>query len=165
MSTISKSSLISRLWRGLVLEKATVHSASSSYMLKIVKAMDSTLATFRTKSLKAFGNVAISAPDVCKEKIVYDAVLNRILDPSPSVRDAAVEVVGKLLQSPGCIFWNELYKVVSDRVLVDTFNFFFVSLPLSSFFFFIFYFYFFFFFFFFFHIFYFFFKLFFFFFF
>lgn len=77
----------------------------------IAKILDSEVSSLRIKALKSLDE--LSACQIPIHQILHD----KLFDPSASVRDAAVEIIGKSILSDGERL-QECYQSVADRILV-----------------------------------------------
>ena len=68
---------------------------SDAIIGRLLSAMESPHITMRTKSLRSFGNLALVDPTILSVKVVQIQVAHRISDPSPQVRDVAIDLIGK----------------------------------------------------------------------
>jgi cohesin loading factor subunit SCC2 len=66
---------------------------------RIVDASESTQVTLRTKALRAVSLVVAQDPDLFHQDNIRRTIENRMLDSSPAVRDATIELVGKYVVS------------------------------------------------------------------
>ena len=72
----------------------------------------------RTKALKALSLIAAVDADILAQPVVRSAFESRMNDPSPAVRDAAVDLVGKyVVERPGLAV--EYYPQIALRVSVS----------------------------------------------
>ncbi|KAJ3284338.1 Sister chromatid cohesion protein 2 [Borealophlyctis nickersoniae] len=79
-------------------------------------ALDSDVVAIRTKALKALQEIITADPTVLTAGNVKKIIFARLMDHSTSVRDAAIELVGKYLAGSADMA-REYYPVISDRVL------------------------------------------------
>ncbi len=74
----------------------------------------------RAKALRLLGELAMSDPSVFEKLVVQNALTSRIHDPASSVRDVALDIVGRhLMASASKDAMNLYYDAVSARVLVS----------------------------------------------
>ncbi|GAA5984976.1 hypothetical protein JCM11641_005602 [Rhodosporidiobolus odoratus] len=85
---------------------------------RIVDASESAQVTLRTKALRAVSLVVAQDPDLFYQDNVRRSIENRMLDASPAVRDASIELVGKYVVSRPALARQYLPKLL-DR-LSDT---------------------------------------------
>ncbi|KAK9727558.1 Sister chromatid cohesion protein 2 [Basidiobolus ranarum] len=83
---------------------------------KILAALEMSVVAFRTKALKALGQVVVSHPEILSQVNVRHTIGNRLQDLSPAVRDAAIDLVGRYLSQKPEIT-QQYYKVISERIL------------------------------------------------
>ncbi|KAJ7065085.1 hypothetical protein B0H15DRAFT_872762, partial [Mycena belliarum] len=84
----------------------------------ILLALDAPLIFMRTKALRALGQIVTSDPTILAEPNVRHAIESHLLDSSPAVRDAAVELIGKyMIDSPEVA--GDYYNKIADR-MADT---------------------------------------------
>lgn len=85
-------------------EIGTLQNMRSSFnpiLNTIVGALNAPIIFMRTKALKALGQIVTSDPTVLSLPAVRRGIENHLLDSSPAVRDAAVELIGKyMIDSP-----------------------------------------------------------------
>ncbi|KAI8093004.1 sister chromatid cohesion C-terminus-domain-containing protein [Halteromyces radiatus] len=72
--------------------------------------------TFRVMALRALGQIAANSPEIWEEVHLHKAVIQRIYDVSPKVRDAAVELTASYLANQQVISRN-LYEILSSRIM------------------------------------------------
>lgn len=71
----------------------------------------------RTKALKALGQILMSDPTILSQASVRRAIESHLLDNSPAVRDAAVELIGKyMIDSPEVA--GVYYSKIAERIAV-----------------------------------------------
>jgi cohesin loading factor subunit SCC2 len=71
--------------------------------------------TFRTKALRTLGQIILADPDILSLSNVRHQVALRISDPSPAVREAAIDLVAKHIASDP-ILGKEYYEVMRARI-------------------------------------------------
>ncbi|KAF9925061.1 Sister chromatid cohesion protein 2 [Linnemannia zychae] len=82
---------------------------------RILKALEGGSITLRAKSLRALSLIVTGDYVVLSQLNVRKTIALRLQDQSPSVRDAAIELVGKyMLQDPAIC--KAYYEIVSDRI-------------------------------------------------
>ncbi|CED83634.1 Sister chromatid cohesion protein SCC2/Nipped-B [Phaffia rhodozyma] len=92
-----------------------ISNALDSILNAILFSLSSTSVTFRTKALKALGPVLAVDPTILKQANVRRTLETRLNDPSPAVRDVAVELLGKhLIQDPALI--EKYLSLIGERV-------------------------------------------------
>ncbi|GAA5958783.1 hypothetical protein JCM21900_004761 [Sporobolomyces salmonicolor] len=62
---------------------------------RIISASETSQVTFRTKALRGISLIVAQDPELFHQTNVRQSIENRMLDSSPAVRDAAIELVGK----------------------------------------------------------------------
>ncbi|KAJ6584574.1 hypothetical protein B0H19DRAFT_980202 [Mycena capillaripes] len=84
----------------------------------ILSALDAPPIFMRTKALRALGQIVTSDPTVLAHPDVRRSIESHLLDSSPAVRDAAVELIGKyMIDSPEVA--GDYYNKIADR-MADT---------------------------------------------
>ncbi|EIW81234.1 hypothetical protein CONPUDRAFT_165445 [Coniophora puteana RWD-64-598 SS2] len=99
-------------------EIGTIQGLRSSFnpiLNVILVALDAPPVFMRTKALRALGQIVTSDPSVLAMANVRRAIESHLLDSSPAVRDAAVELIGKyMIDSPEVA--SDYYKRISERI-------------------------------------------------
>ncbi|GFS10541.1 nipped-B-like protein [Elysia marginata] len=86
------------------------------YLTQILKVLSETAVAVRTKAMKCLTAVVESDPGILARPDMQKGVHGRFLDQSTSVREAAIELVGKfILIQPDLI--PKYYDMLSDRIL------------------------------------------------
>ncbi len=85
---------------------------------KLVSCVSSDVVAIRTKSLKSIQEILIMKPEILHSPNVYSAISARLSDPSPSVRDAAVDLLSKVLVKGDEESLEKYYRILSERILV-----------------------------------------------
>lgn len=81
----------------------------------VLQALDAPPVFMRTKALKALGQIVTSDPSILSAPNVRRGIEDHLLDSSPAVRDAAVELIGKyIVDSPK--FAADYYQKIADRI-------------------------------------------------
>ncbi|KAL1743690.1 sister chromatid cohesion C-terminus-domain-containing protein [Schizophyllum fasciatum] len=81
----------------------------------VLKALNAPATTVRTKALRALAQIISSDPSILSLDDVRRAIEGHLLDSSPSVRDAAVELIGKyMIESPEVA--DKYYAKIADRI-------------------------------------------------
>ncbi|KAF6755969.1 protein rad9 [Ephemerocybe angulata] len=84
----------------------------------ILAALDAPAIFMRTKALRALGQIVMSDATILSAPNVRRGIESHLLDSSPAVRDAAVELIGKyIIDSPEVA--GDYYQKVADR-MADT---------------------------------------------
>ncbi|KAJ3153127.1 Sister chromatid cohesion protein 2 [Geranomyces variabilis] len=88
------------------------------FFLRIAAALDSDVVTLRAKALKAMQEIFQADPGVLAFGNTRKVIQARIMDQSTSVRDAAIDVVGKFLVAGGSeMLITEYYPMLAERIL------------------------------------------------
>ncbi|EGN98100.1 hypothetical protein SERLA73DRAFT_109431 [Serpula lacrymans var. lacrymans S7.3] len=99
-------------------EIGTIQSLKNTFgpILNVVLlALDAPQVFMRTKALRALGQIVTSDPSILSAANVRGAIEGHLLDSSPAVRDAAVELIGKyLVDSPAVA--GDYYQRIADRI-------------------------------------------------
>ncbi|PCH40319.1 hypothetical protein WOLCODRAFT_67627 [Wolfiporia cocos MD-104 SS10] len=99
-------------------EIGTIQSFKNSFspILNVVlQALDAPPVFMRTKALKALGQIVTSDPSILSTPNVRRAIESHLLDSSPAVRDAAVELIGRyMIDSPK--FAADYYQRIAERI-------------------------------------------------
>ncbi|KAI0290109.1 hypothetical protein B0F90DRAFT_1654815 [Multifurca ochricompacta] len=78
-------------------------------------ALDAPPVFVRTKALRALGQIVTSDPTILTSANVRRGIESHLLDSSPAVRDAAVELIGKyVIESPEVA--GDYYQKIADRI-------------------------------------------------
>ncbi|KAF9059568.1 hypothetical protein BDP27DRAFT_1341215 [Rhodocollybia butyracea] len=78
-------------------------------------ALDAPVIFMRTKALRALGQIITSDPSILVMPEVRKGIESHLLDSSPAVRDAAVELIGKyMIDSPDVA--ADYYSKIADRI-------------------------------------------------
>ncbi|KAI8390911.1 sister chromatid cohesion C-terminus-domain-containing protein, partial [Radiomyces spectabilis] len=105
----------------LLMSKQALYQSFNFLLSQIVACLDKEIVTFRVKALRALSRLAAESPRLLNETRLQTAVIHRIRDSSPSVRDAAIEVIAKYLGGQDNISLK-LYKIVSARIMDTAVN-------------------------------------------
>ncbi|KIK80090.1 hypothetical protein PAXRUDRAFT_833727 [Paxillus rubicundulus Ve08.2h10] len=99
-------------------EIGTVQNLTNSFgpILNVVlMALDSPPVFMRTKALRALGQIVTSDSSILSTANVRRAIEGHLLDSSPAVRDAAVELIGRyMIESPEVV--GDYYSRIADRI-------------------------------------------------
>lgn len=99
-------------------EVGTIQSLRNSFqpILNIILvALDAPPIFMRTKALRALGQIVTSDATILSMPNVRRAIESHLLDSSPAVRDAAVELIGKyMIDSPEVA--GDYYQKIADRI-------------------------------------------------
>ncbi|CAG8727606.1 21248_t:CDS:10, partial [Racocetra persica] len=100
----------------LLATRQALYQNFDTILSRILVSLDTGVVAFRTKALRALGQVVVCDPGILSQVNVRQTIAQRFSDNSPAVRDAAIELVGRYLaQKPEIT--EQYYKVISDRVL------------------------------------------------
>ncbi|KAF8607050.1 hypothetical protein BDV93DRAFT_436800 [Ceratobasidium sp. AG-I] len=81
----------------------------------ILMALDAPAVFMRTKALRALGLIVTKDSSILKQANVRRAIESHLMDSSPAVRDAAVELIGKyLVLSPELV--DDYYPQIANRI-------------------------------------------------
>ncbi|GAN03777.1 hypothetical protein MAM1_0047d03232 [Mucor ambiguus] len=100
----------------LLASRQTLYTSYNFILSEVLLCLDKDAVVYRTKALKAIGKIASEVPEIMEDTRIRASVVQRIHDSSPSVRDAAVDVVAKYLGRLDHVPMN-LYEVVSARIM------------------------------------------------
>ncbi|KIJ14913.1 hypothetical protein PAXINDRAFT_163151 [Paxillus involutus ATCC 200175] len=99
-------------------EIGTVQNLTNSFgpILNVVlMALDAPPVFMRTKALRALGQIVTSDSSILSTANVRRAIEGHLLDSSPAVRDAAVELIGRyMIESPEVV--GDYYSRIADRI-------------------------------------------------
>lgn len=109
-----------------------LRSSFNPILNTVIQALEAQPVFMRTKALKALGQIITSDPEILSavshvllgkyladdvQRNVRQSIEAHLLDSSPAVRDAAVELIGKyIIESPQLA--DNYYKQVADRIQV-----------------------------------------------
>lgn len=86
------------------------------YLSQILRVLSETAVAVRTKAMKCLALVVEADPSILSRSDMQKGVHGRLLDQSTSVREAAVDLLGKfILIRPELI--NQYYEMLTDRIL------------------------------------------------
>ncbi|KAI9101839.1 sister chromatid cohesion C-terminus-domain-containing protein [Phlyctochytrium arcticum] len=86
-------------------------------MLRLLSAVDSDVVTIRTRAIKALQSVFVSDSTILGDTNIRKTIESRMMDSSITVRDAAVDLVGKFLTQAGKPLVREYFPMISARSL------------------------------------------------
>ncbi|KAF8879492.1 hypothetical protein BD779DRAFT_1551796 [Infundibulicybe gibba] len=93
----------------------TLRSSFQPILNIILLALDAPPIFMRTKALRALGQIVTSDATILSAPNVRRAIESHLLDSSPAVRDAAVELIGKyMIDSPAVA--GDYYQKIADRI-------------------------------------------------
>ena len=85
---------------------------------KLISCVSSDIVAIRTKSLKSIQEILVTRPEILNNSNVYQAISARLADPSASVRDAAVDLLSKVLMKGDEEALTRYYRILGERILV-----------------------------------------------
>ncbi|KNC96023.1 uncharacterized protein SPPG_08618 [Spizellomyces punctatus DAOM BR117] len=97
--------------------RQALYESFEQFMVRIGNALDSEVVMLRTKALKALQGVFVADSSVLGYGNMRKLLEARMMDLSTSVRDAAIELVGKFLISGDKQLIKEYYPIISDRIM------------------------------------------------
>ncbi|KAI8340910.1 sister chromatid cohesion C-terminus-domain-containing protein [Chlamydoabsidia padenii] len=100
----------------LLATRQTLFQNLDLFVSKILDCLDKKVVTFRIKAIRAIGEIAAHVPETLDELHIQQAVIQRINDVSPSVRDAVVELLARYLTSRHEVP-TKLYGILSARAM------------------------------------------------
>ncbi|RHZ50276.1 hypothetical protein Glove_502g15 [Diversispora epigaea] len=100
----------------LLATRQSLYQNFDSILSRILVSLDTGVVAFRTKALRALGQVVVCDPNILSQVNVRQTIAQRLSDNSPAVRDAAIDLVGRYLSQKPEIT-EQYYRVISDRVL------------------------------------------------
>ncbi|KAG9123567.1 Sister chromatid cohesion protein 2 [Ceratobasidium sp. 392] len=93
----------------------SLRNAFEPILSAILMSLDAPAVFMRTKALRALGLIVTKDPSILKQLNVRRAIESHLMDSSPAVRDAAVELIGKyLVLSPELV--DDYYPQISNRI-------------------------------------------------
>jgi hypothetical protein len=72
----------------------------------------------RTKALRSLGNIASTDFALLNHPSVFQVMLASAVDPSSSVREVTLDLIGRYVVSGSKDVFNQFYDIISDRILV-----------------------------------------------
>ncbi|CAI2165749.1 3087_t:CDS:10 [Funneliformis geosporum] len=100
----------------LLATRQALYQNFDSILSRILVSLDTGVVAFRTKALRALGQVVVNDPNILSQVNVRQTIAQRLSDNSPAVRDAAIDLVGRYLSQKPEIT-EQYYKVISERIL------------------------------------------------
>ncbi|RKO93743.1 sister chromatid cohesion C-terminus-domain-containing protein, partial [Blyttiomyces helicus] len=97
--------------------RSSLRALTDTFLSRIATALDSDVVTIRTKALRALQQVVLADPAILTVRSVRRVIGARMMDSSASVRDAALELVGRYLGMGDRDLVKEYYGVVADRIM------------------------------------------------
>ncbi|KAJ3009123.1 Sister chromatid cohesion protein 2 [Thoreauomyces humboldtii] len=102
----------------IISERQSLSQSFDKYLQRIGSALDSYVITLRAKALKAMQEIFAADPTVLRFGNVRQIIHARMMDQSTSVRDAAIELIGKFLVAGGSeLLVSEYYPMIAERIL------------------------------------------------
>ena len=98
-----------------LLVRSPLFQSWDNMLSRILRSMSEKQPTFRTKALRALGQIIVADPDILSLKNVQQQVELRVSDPSPQVREAAIELVSKHVASDP-VLGKEYYTMIRGRI-------------------------------------------------
>lgn len=93
----------------------TLRNSFGPILNVVLLALDAPAVFMRTKALRALGQIVNSDSSILAAPNVRRAIESHLLDSSPAVRDAAVELIGKyMIESPEVV--GDYYTKIADRI-------------------------------------------------
>ncbi|KAG2144172.1 uncharacterized protein EDB93DRAFT_1154179 [Suillus bovinus] len=93
----------------------TLRNSFGPILNVVLLALDAPAVFMRTKALRALGQIVNSDSSILAASNVRRAIESHLLDSSPAVRDAAVELIGKyMIESPEVV--GDYYTKIADRI-------------------------------------------------
>lgn len=96
--------------------KKTFMQSFQQFLNKILYVILDTSIAIRTKAIKCLANIVEVDPSILQDKILHMGVGQKLLDPSISVREAAVDLVGKYVLSSSDLI-DQYYDMLAERIL------------------------------------------------
>ncbi|TPX64064.1 hypothetical protein SpCBS45565_g06149 [Spizellomyces sp. 'palustris'] len=97
--------------------RQALYESFEQFMVRIGKVLDSEVVMLRTKALKALQGVFLADSSVLGYGNMRKLLEARMMDLSTSVRDAAIELVGKFVIAGDKQLIKEYYPIISDRIM------------------------------------------------
>ncbi|CCO30647.1 Protein rad9 AltName: Full=SCC2 homolog [Rhizoctonia solani AG-1 IB] len=93
----------------------SLRNAFEPILSAIILALDAPAVFMRTKALRSLGLIVTKDPTILKQANVRRAIENHLMDSSPQVRDAAIDLIGKyLVLSPELV--EDYYPQIANRI-------------------------------------------------
>ncbi|KAJ1656805.1 Sister chromatid cohesion protein 2 [Dispira simplex] len=100
----------------ILASRQPLYQSFDALLVRILAALDMNVVAFRTKALKALGQIINAYPELLGQLNVKAGINQRLQDSSPAVRDAAIELVSRYLTHRPALI-PQYYRPISDRVL------------------------------------------------
>ncbi|GAA6018662.1 hypothetical protein JCM8202_000602 [Rhodotorula sphaerocarpa] len=107
---LSVDAVSTQLWR-----TSTLASMYHPLVERVLDASESPQTTLRTKAMRAVSHVIAQDPSLFQQEYVRRGIESRMLDASPAVRDASVELVGKYVVGNPTLAMQYLPRIC-DRI-------------------------------------------------
>lgn len=98
-----------------LLIRSPLFQSWDNMLSRILRSTSEKQPTFRTKALRALGQIIVADPDILSMQNVQQQVELRVSDPSPQVREAAIELVSKHVASDP-VLGKEYYTMIRGRI-------------------------------------------------
>ena len=98
-----------------LLTRSPLFQSYDSMLSRILRSMSEKQPTFRTKALRTLGQIIVADSDILSLANVQQQVALRISDPSPAVREAAIELVSKHIASDP-VLGKKYYEFMRGRI-------------------------------------------------
>jgi cohesin loading factor subunit SCC2 len=98
-----------------LLTRSPLFQSWDNMLSRILRSMSEKQPTFRTKALRTLGQIILVDPEILSLTNVQQQVALRISDPSPAVREAAIELVSKHIASDP-VLGKKYYEVMRGRI-------------------------------------------------
>jgi cohesin loading factor subunit SCC2 len=101
--------------------KSQLYMSFDLFFGNIISSLESETATIRSKALKCLQDVILVDGSCLERESVQRLMGERLLDPSTSVRDSAIDLLGKIIGGAGVMERSVVrmyYPMLSRRVLV-----------------------------------------------
>ncbi|ELU38190.1 proline-rich protein Rad9 [Rhizoctonia solani AG-1 IA] len=93
----------------------SLRNAFEPILSAIILALDAPAVFMRTKALRSLGLIVTKDSSILKQANVRRAIENHLMDSSPQVRDAAIDLIGKyLVLSPELV--DDYYPQIANRI-------------------------------------------------
>ncbi|KAI9313164.1 sister chromatid cohesion C-terminus-domain-containing protein [Dichotomocladium elegans] len=101
--------------------RSPLYKSYNIFLSEIMSCLGKDVVTYRNRAVKAMRHIVTSIPEILDEPRTRNAILQRIHDASPSVRDVAVDVLAKYLAYQRDVP-RKLYEIASSRVFDTAVN-------------------------------------------
>ncbi|OAD68960.1 hypothetical protein PHYBLDRAFT_172796 [Phycomyces blakesleeanus NRRL 1555(-)] len=100
----------------LLASRQPLYNSFQFLISHIMACLDNDSVSYRVKALRSMGRIATEVPTVLDEPRIRNPIIKRIHDASPSVRDAALEVMARYLGRQETLSLP-IYNIVSERIM------------------------------------------------